>query len=226
MLGSIFADTAATGNITLAQMAFCTGTSLALGIIIAITYMHRNSYTKNFVITIALLPTLVQAVILLVNGNLGAGVAVMGAFSLVRFRSVPGSAREITSIFFAMAIGLATGMGYLAYAALFTVVVAGMMVVLNMSRFGEKDKSEKLLRITVPEDLDYLHLFDDLYSAYTTHAELMRVRTTDMGSLFELRYKVVLKDGDKEKELIDGIRQRNGNLMVSLERMITAKEEL
>lgn len=223
MLDSIFT---ATSGITLQEILLCTLTSLILGLVIAGVYMVRNTYTKNFVVTIVLLPALVQSVIMVVNGNLGAGVAVMGAFSLVRFRSVPGSAREIVCIFFAMAAGLAAGMGYIAYAALFTVVMSGAMLLLSASHFGERDSAVKTLKIVIPEDTDYTHLFDDLFIRYTHSATLERVRTTNLGGLFELHYTIRLKEPDSEKELLDLIRQRNGNLNLTCGRLVAAANEL
>lgn len=224
MLDSIL--TASNGSITLAEILICTVVSLVLGIVIALVYMFRNQYSKNFVVTIALLPALVQSVIMLVNGNLGVGVAVMGAFGLVRFRSVPGSAREISSIFFAMAIGLATGMGYVVYAALFAVVIGAAMLLFTLLRFGEKGSGALTLRITIPEDLDYSGLFTDLFDSYTRSAQFEKVRTTNLGSLFELQYTVTLKNPAQEKEMIDEIRKRNGNLNIVLGRVTAVKEEL
>lgn len=222
MLDSIFGS----ADITLAEVALCTGVSLALGVVIACVYMFRNQYTRNFVVTVALMPAMIQSVIMVVNGNLGAGVAVMGAFSLVRFRSAPGSAREIAAIFFAMATGLAAGMGYLLYAALFTAAISVMMLLFTLVRFGEGDSGTKSLRVIIPENLDYVHLFDDLFREYTRSHTMERVRTTNLGGLYELRYTIVLKDTDREKELLDQIRQRNGNLNVSCGRLAASKDEL
>ncbi|MFV0352663.1 MAG: DUF4956 domain-containing protein [Oscillospiraceae bacterium] len=224
MLNSILAST--TGAITVTEILLCTLASLVLGVIVALVYMVRNTYTKNFVLTIALLPVLIQAVILLVNGNLGTGVAVMGAFSLVRFRSAPGSAREISSIFFAMAIGLATGMGYIAYAVLFTIIVGLIMLLYTLLDFGEKSGNVKTLNVTIPENLDYANLFTDLFTSYTKSARLERVKTSSLGSLFELQYTIVLKDPQTEKQFIDEIRTRNGNLNISCGRSLPAREEL
>lgn len=186
--------------------------SLILGIIIAIFYMYKTNYNKQFVITLAILPAIVGVVISIVNGNLGTGVAVMGAFSLVRFRSIPGTAKEIGYIFFSMAVGLGTGMGYILYAAVFTVLVGTISYVLYMSRFGEKRQVIKQLKVTIPENLDYAGLFDDLFDEYAKSSKLKRVKTTNMGSLFQLHYDIVLKDEKTEKEFIDKIRCRNGNL--------------
>lgn len=223
MLDSILAST--TGSITPLEILWCTLASLIMGVVIALTYMYKNRYSRSFVVTLALLPVLVQSVILVVNGNLGAGVAVMGAFSLVRFRSVPGSAREITSIFFAMAIGLATGMGYIAYAALFAVIVSAAMLLYVGTRFGGGTEDAKNLRITLPEDADYTTLFDDVFAQYAKRAELEKVRTTNLGSLFELQYTVTLKDDRQEKAFLDEIRKRNGNLTIVCARKGIEREE-
>ena len=212
-------------NMTVSTL-LCLGASLALGIIIALVHMYRGNYTKSFVITLALLPAMVQTVILLVNGNLGVGVAVMGTFSLVRFRSVPGNASEISSIFFAMAVGLACGMGYIVYAASFTVIIGAAMMLYKILKFGEGAAAQRSLKIVIPEDLDYSELFDDLFAEYTKKFTLERVHTTNLGSLFELKYTVVLKDTRKEKEMIHKIRVRNGNLNIICSRTADGKEEL
>lgn len=223
MLDSILSGTVGT---SLQDIAICTGASLVLGVIIACVYMYRNTYTKNYVVTLALLPAMVQAVIMLVNGNLGTGVAVMGAFSLVRFRSVPGTAKEIASIFFAMAVGLAAGMGYVLYAGIFTAAIGVMMLLFASVRFGESPSSIKRMKITIPEDLDYTESFNDLFNTYTKKITLERVRTTNLGSLYELQYTFILKDQKKEKELLDNIRQRNGNLPILCGRLMPDREEL
>lgn len=221
MLNSILGETM---NITTLMM--CTGASFALGIVGALIYMYRNTYNKNFVITLSLLPAIVQIVIMMVNGNVGTGVAVMGAFSLVRFRSVPGGAKDIGAIFLAMAIGLATGMGYIGIAALFLVMYGVVNVVLNAVPFGEGSCSERELKITIPESLDYTGVFDDLLTEYTKKSTLTRVKTTNMGSLYELTYHIIITDVTKEKELIDKIRCRNGNLNIVCGRVPAGKEEL
>lgn len=225
MLESILSTTAA-GGISLPGLLICTAASFLLGIGIAYIYMFRNTYSKNFVITLALLPAMVQAVITLVNGNLGTGVAVLGAFSLIRFRSVPGGAREIGSIFFAMAAGLAASMGYLAYAFLFLIFVGAMTILLSVTPFGEQRSGEKDLKIILPENLSFQGLFDDLFTSYTIKADLITLKTTNMGSLFELHYRVMMKDSNSEKEFIDALRCRNGNLTISLNRIDAEKESL
>jgi len=213
-------------DLTLLQYLILTGVSLVLGLLAALVYMHKNTYTKGFVLSLVLLPTVVQTVILLVSGNLGAGVAVAGTFSLVRFRSVPGGAREIAAVFAAMAIGLATGMGYIAIAVLLTAAIALASLLMIRFRFGEQDVNNRRLKVTMPEDLDYNEVFEDVFAAYTTRTELKKVRTTNLGSMFELIYDVTLRDPEREKQFIDALRTRNGNLYILLSRAPENSEEL
>lgn len=214
-----------TTPITATGFFACTLASLILGAFIAGMSMIRSRYSKSFLITLATLPAIVQVVIMLVNGNVGTGVAVMGAFSLVRFRSVPGSAKEITNLFLAMAVGLATGMGYIGIAAVLTMLLCGLQVLYTLLRVGEPRKTEKLLKITIPENLDYTGVFDDLFAAYTTGAQLLRVKTTNLGSLFQLHYRITLRDPAKEKAFLDELRCRNGNLDILLGRMDAMGED-
>lgn len=221
MLNSILTNT-----FTIQTFLVCILTSLLLGAILAWVHSIYNSSSKGFVITIALLPAIVQMVIMLVNGNLGTGVAVMGAFSLVRFRSVPGNAKEINSIFIAMAIGLATGMGYIATAGLFVVIVGGVSILYNVTSFGEPKHREKELKITIPEGLDYTGIFDDLFERYTSKNELVKVKTANMGSLYKLDYRISLKNQTEEKAFIDELRCRNGNLEITCGKVTFGSEEL
>ena len=214
------------GSLTLGSVLLCTVTSLIMGLGVAYVYMAEKKYSKGFAVTLALLPAMVQIVIMLVNGNLGTGVAVAGAFSLIRFRSVAGSARDIGTIFFAMAIGLATGMGYLFYAVLFFLIIGLVNLLLTRSKFGEDKQDIRILRITIPENLDYEGLFDDLFTRYTDSAELDRVKTTNMGSLYELSYNVQLKTPAVPKKFLDELRCRNGNLNIVCGRPQTSKDEL
>lgn len=223
MLESILS---ANTDLTIANFLILTGVSLLLGLTSALVYMYRNSYTKGFVLSLVLLPTVVQTVILLVSGNLGAGVAVAGTFSLVRFRSVPGGAREIAAIFTSMAIGLATGMGYIVVAALLTIAVGLASLVMVRLRFGEQNENNRRLRVTMPEDLDYTKVFDDVFTQFTTRTELKKVKTTNLGSMFELQYDVTLRDPDQEKTFLDALRTRNGNLNIMLSRMPANNDEL
>lgn len=213
-----------TTNITTGDFLTYTAISLVLGAVIAIAFKFKNTTTKGFSITLALLPAIIQVVIMLVNGNLGTGVAVMGAFSLVRFRSVPGNARDICSIFLAMAVGLATGTGYVLVAIILVAVICGMNLLYNIIPFGESNGTKQLL-ITIPESLDYNNIFDDLFEKYTSKCELVRVKTTNLGSLYRLTYDIVLKKSVSEKDFIDELRCRNGNLEISCGRPISSMAE-
>jgi hypothetical protein len=221
MLNSIL-----TGSLTIEIFLLCMGCSVILGGIVAWAHSKCNNSSKGFVLTIALLPAIVQMVIILVNGNLGTGVAVMGAFSLVRFRSIPGNAKEITSIFMAMAIGLATGTGYLAVAGLFVVIIVGLNFIYNKTKLGEPKHIDKDLNITIPEGLDYTGIFDDLFEKYTTKSELVMVKTANMGSLYKLNYRIGLKNQVQEKAFIDELRCRNGNLEITLAKVAFGMDEL
>lgn len=201
--------------------------SLGIGFFLSLIYMFKSRYTKSFVITLAMLPAIVAVVIMMVNGNVGAGVAVAGAFSLVRFRSVPGSAKEIGTIFLAMGAGLICGMGYLLYAIIFAGILGLVMLLLNLINLGKnKNCKDKTLRITIPEDLNYEDAFTDIFLQYTGSFDLISVKTTNMGSLFKLNYHISLKDLSKEKEFIDALRCRNGNLEIAIARQEVNVNEL
>ncbi len=210
MLNSIITGT----EITVSAFFICTAVSLVLGLGAAVLSMYKSKYSRSFVVTLAALPVMVQIIIMMVNGNIGAGVAVAGAFGLIRFRSAPGSAKEIGLVFLATAIGLATGMGYVAIAAVFFAIIALFMLLLTAIGFGAGAADERELKITIPENLDYDGLFDDLFEKYTRSAELDRVKTSNMGTLYELCYKVVLRDARLTKAFLDDIRTRNGNLNI------------
>ena len=204
------------GSVTTVEFLLCSVASIVLGLAVACVYMFRHAYSKNFVVTLALLPLIVQMVITLVNGNLGAGIAVMGVFNLVRFRSIPGSAKDIGTVFLAMAIGLATGMGYLLLGFIFTVIVAIANFVYVVSPFGTPREPAKLLKVTIPEDLEYDGVFDEVLKRYAATYELTEVTTTNMGSLFQLSYLMRLREPHLEKSMIDELRCLNGNLKISL----------
>lgn len=225
MLDTIFGSVLSAG-LTAGSFAVCLVVSLALGALVAAVYMFKNVYTQSMAVTLALLPVLVQSIILLVNGNLGAGVAVAGAFSLVRFRSAAGTARDITCIFLAMTLGLATGMGYIGVAVITGLVVCTLLMVYSALSFGKKPEEQKELKVTIPENLDYTGLFDDLFEEYTRAAELISVRTTNMGSLYNLHYHITLKSAAIEKELLDAVRCRNGNLDIVCGKVPQVKEML
>lgn len=201
-------------EITLSAFFLCTAVSLVLGVGVALVGTFRAHSSQSYALTLAVLPAAVQVVIMLVNGNIGAGVAVAGAFSLVRFRSAPGTGREISAIFLAMAIGLATGMGYVTLAVLFFLILAGVMLLLTAVKFGRGQEAARVLKITIPEDLDYDGLFDDLFEHYTSSHSLEKVKTTNMGTLYELRYRITLKEEPVPKAFLDELRCRNGNLNI------------
>ncbi|MBO5426111.1 MAG: DUF4956 domain-containing protein [Lachnospiraceae bacterium] len=221
-------DSNLTTSISITNFLLCICFSLILGFVTALVYMYRTHYTKSFVVTLALLPAVVCIVIMMVNGNIGAGVAVAGAFSLVRFRSVPGTAKEICALFLAMSTGLILGMGYLGYASLFTLIMCITLLLYNHFNFGfpKNLAVNKTITIVIPEDLDYTDIFDDIFQAYTSSVELIRVKTTNMGSLFKLTYNITLKDIHHEKEMIDKLRCRNGNLEITISRQETTIVEL
>lgn len=189
--------------------------ALGLGIVIAASYMFRTRTSRSFAATLALLPALVCVVILMVNGSVGAGVAVAGTFSLVRFRSAPGTAKEITAVFLSMATGLICGMGCFMYAVLFTAVICTAMILLKITGFGDAHDGKEL-HITIPEDLDYEGVFDDIFKKYTLEHSLISVKTSDMGSIFRLKYNITLRSEASEKEFIDKLRVRNGNLPITI----------
>ncbi len=207
MLEELFTSVIATEGIAVSSFLTCLAGSLVLGAILAFvfTYKSKTDYTKSFVGTLLILPAVVAIVIMMVSGSIGTGIAVAGTFSLVRFRSIPGTAREISAIFLAMAVGLACGMGYLGFAAIFTAVMG-----------HSSDSLDKLVRITVPEDLEYGTAFADLFDRYTTEAKLVGVKTTNLGSLNRLSYNIRLKEAGTEKALIDDLRVRNGNLEINM----------
>ena len=213
---NIFESIIPSTGITPAGFIILVLVSLVLGTVFALINTYRNEYTRSFIMTLAILPAVVCVVILMVNGNVGAGVAVAGAFSLVRFRSAPGTAREIVMLFAAMGMGLIMGMGYIGYAALFTVLIGLAMIISSRIAFGEKKSLKKHLKITIPENLNYSDVFDEILDKYTKSYNLKQVKTSNMGSLFKLSYEVVLKDGCNEKEFIDSLRTRNGNLEISV----------
>lgn len=221
-------DTDMTVVITPAEFLTCLGVSLGIGLILAALYQYHTRYTRSFVVTLALLPAVVCVVIMMVNGNVGTGVAVAGTFSLVRFRSAPGTAREICAIFLAMAAGLIAGMGYLGYAVLCTLVLGGAELLFRMlsAKADGGASLYKTLHITIPEDLDYSDVFDEPLREFTREYELTSVKTTNMGSLFRLTYNITLRDSRTEKSFIDRLRCRNGNLEITVSKQETAIGEL
>ena len=202
-------DTEATAVISVTDFMMCVICSLVIGLILAVTFMYKSRYSKSFVLTLALLPAIVCIVIMMVNGNIGTGVAVAGAFSLVRFRSAPGTAKEIGSLFIAM-------------------IMCIMLFLYNQTGFGKNknDYKYKTLRITIPEDLDYTGVFNDIFDKYTTECDLISVKTSNMGSLYKLTYNITFNTNESEKEMIDMLRCRNGNLEISVSHQETPVTEL
>ena len=220
-------DNGLTQTISVGDFLLCLGISLLLGLIMAASYTLASEHTKSFLITVALLPAVVCVVIMMVNGNIGAGVAVAGAFSLVRFRSAPGTAKEIVILFLAMGTGLIAGMGYLGFATLFTVVMCAALLIYNALASKINVRSvNRTVKITIPEDLDYAGVFDGIFAEYTKKNELVQVKTTNMGSMFRLTYNITLKDITAEKQMIDRIRERNGNLEIIVSKQEKQAEEL
>ncbi len=217
-----------TSVISVTDFITCLFVSLVIGVLMTLAYMYRTRYTKSFVVTLALLPAVVCVVIMMVNGNVGTGVAVAGAFSLVRFRSVPGTAKEICTLFLAMGAGLIVGMGYIGFALLFTVIMCIIFVICNRLDFGTKKNGAifKTLTITIPEDLDYTGAFDDIFSEFTSSSDLIRVKSTNMGSMFKLTYNIELRDALREKEMLDKLRCRNGNLEIIVSKQESTSMEL
>ncbi len=226
MLNNVFTSILTEGTFTAAQLGIVTITSLICGLIIALAYSVKNKCSRSFTTTLIMLPAIVELVIILVNGNIGAGVAVAGAFSLVRFRSAPGRGQEITSIFLAMAVGLATGMGYIGVAILFTVIISAINLMLNITKLGAADEYHRILKITVPENLDYEGKFEDIFNKYLSDYTYEEVKTSNMGSLYKITLSVALKTGVSTKAMLDEIRTRNGNLDISLGRQMENMESL
>lgn len=224
-LESLFQSVAvSSSNISMSTFLIDIGTALVIGFLIALANMYKNSYTKSFVVTLAVLPAVVAMVIMMVNGSIGAGIAVAGTFSLVRFRSAPGSAKEIAAVFLAMAAGLTCGMGYLLYALLFVTIVLTAILLYSLSKFGSRSSKYRTMTVTIPEVLDYTDIFDDLFKKYTDECTLTQMKTSNMGSLFKLTYNLKLKTEDIEKAFIDDIRCRNGNLEIIIHRPIEEGE--
>ena len=214
MFNSIF-DTSS-GGLDITTGLICAATALALGIVIAITHMKTSQTSKGFLTTLATLPLLVMAVIIMINGNLGTSIAILGAFSLIRFRSIQGQAKDLLSVFFAMTVGLACGMGHILFAAIVTLVAVVAIVLFSNTHFLEPNKRQRVLKIVIPEDLDYEEVFDEIFSKYTSHAELTRMKTINMGSLYKLTYDITMKPSVKEKDFLDELRVKNCNLKILL----------
>ena len=214
MFNSIFDST--TTGLSITTGLICAGVALLLGVIIAITHMKTSQTTKGFLTTLATLPLLVMAVMIMINGNLGTSIAILGAFSLIRFRSIQGQAKDLLSVFFAMMIGLACGMGHILFAVVITIIAVVAIIFFSYTHFLEPNKKQRVLKIVIPEDLDYEEVFEDIFKKYTSRADLTRMKTMNMGSLYKLTYDITMKNGVKEKDFLDEIRVKNCNLKVLL----------
>lgn len=214
-----------TDMLTVKNAIICTAASIILGTANAFCYCKTGKSNKNFLVSLTIMPALVQTIVMLVNGNLGTSVAIVGAFSLIRFRSVPESSRDISSIFFAMVIGVATGSGNIGYAAFITIFLCAVLLIAYNLPIAGQDKC-KILKITIYENLDYNSIFDDLFDKYLTKHELINVKTTNMGSMYQLHYNIELKNSLQEKEFIDALRCRNGNLTIICGKAETIEERL
>ncbi|MBQ6375508.1 DUF4956 domain-containing protein [Candidatus Saccharibacteria bacterium] len=222
MFNSIFDVT--TGGMEISTALIAAGVALVLGIALAITHMKTSQTTKGFLVTLAVLPLLVMAVMIMINGNLGTSIAILGAFSLIRFRSIAGRSKDLLSVFFAMMIGLACGMGHILFGAVITVIAIIAIVIFTYTHILEPNRSERVLRVTIPEDMDYPDVFNDIFKKYTSRADLITMRTVNMGSLYDLTYNVKLRRGVKEKQFLDEIRVKNMNLKVMLSQPVAEEE--
>lgn len=226
MFQSILENTTATMDLKTAVI--CTAACVLCGVIIALCYYIANKEEagKNFCLSLVILPVLVQTIIMMVNGNLGTGVAIVGAFSLIRFRSIPGTSREISAVFFTMVVGLAAGMGYITYAIFITLCINAVIVIAWLLPLKTKSENRQLLKITIYEDLDYTTIFDDIFEEYLKYHKMDMVKTTNMGSMYLCQYMIEQKDQKKEKEFIDALRCRNGNLNIVCCRVPNTVEQL
>ena len=214
MFNTIFDSTAS--GLDIGRMLICAGVGILLGAVIAFVHKLTTRCSKDFLVTLATLPILVAVVMIMINGSLGTSIAILGAFSLIRFRSMPGSAKELLSVFFAMAIGLALGMGHILFATVFTIIVALLLIIYNKISIFNGGKTEQILKITIPEDLDYTNVFKDEFDKFTSSHRLIKAKTINMGSLYKISYYVTLKGNANEKEFLDAIRVKNCNLQVLL----------
>jgi hypothetical protein len=219
MLETIFNTATAGTTISLSDSILTIIVSFILGALISLTYMktsNRGGYSQNFSLTLIIIPIVISIIVLLIGSNVARAFSLAGAFSLIKFRSAPGDPKDISFVLFTMAAGLASGVGFFGYGLLFTVFLCLLMIMLNLFNFGAHKTSQKLLKITIPENLDYEGTFDDIFLEYTKGHELIKVKTTDLGSLFQLVYIVILDDKTSQKEFLDALRCRNGNLNIIL----------
>ena len=221
IFGSIF-----TGSLTLGQFFLAVIASMVFGLIVALAFMVRNTYTRSFITALVMVPAIETVVIMLVNDNLGVGLSVAGSFALIRFRSVKGNAKELAAMFLAMTLGILCGTGYVALGAIYTIMMSVVMLLLALTGFGKGAENEKYLKITVPESLNYDEVFDEILDKYTISYELESIKTLTLGSLFRLDYKIRMNDPSQSKKMIDELRKRNGNLEIMCGKAGVDREEL
>lgn len=214
------------GSIKGTEYLICSLVALAMGLVVAFVHMYKNTYSKNIIVTLVVLPYILMTMLMIVNGSIGIGVAVVGTFSLIRFRSAQGNAKEIMSILYALTLGLALSRGYIGVAVFILIFVGVVVIVLSLIDFGVKKSGDRTLKVTIPEDLDFEGIFDEIFDKYTTKADVLKCRTTNMGSLYEITYDIILKKDVSEKAFIDELRTRNGNLTIVCGRPITPKDDL
>lgn len=218
MLDSLFYTTTE-DSVTLTALLAAIGASLVLGLMISMVYLlthKREGYSGSFIVTLVMLPAIISVLILLIGSNVARAFSLAGAFSLIRYRSAPGDPKDIAYVFFTMAVGLACGMGFIPYAAVFAVIICLVMAVLYLTKYGNPKNTHMQLTITVPENQNYQGLFDDILEEYTNSWKLKKVKTSEFGTLFDLSYSIQMKSGADQKKFIDDLRCRNGNLTVSL----------
>ncbi len=219
MFDSIFINSDGETVLSLSAMLIALGVAFVLGLAVSLVYMktqNKRLPSESFALTLVILPVVITVIIMLVGNNVARAFSLAGAFSIIRFRSAPGDPKDITYVLLCMAVGLATGMGFIAYAVVVALVLCGIMLLLELTKFAQNNGNAKTLKITIPEDLNYEHSFDEILAEYTQNSTLRKVRTMDLGSLFELNYSVTMKNGVSEKAFLDAIRCRNGNLNITL----------
>ena len=211
-------STAAATVLSMTDVLIAMAASIVFGLIIATTYVltHSGGHQQSFAITITMLPVILTVIILFVGSNVARAFSLAGTLSIIRFRSAPGDPKDIAYIFFAIAAGLASGVGLYLYGVVFVILLCVFMFILTKTNFAADGSLSRVLRITVPEDLDYPQAFDEIFDKYTSKHKLVKIRTTDLGSLYELTYNVTMVRDVEEKSFIDELRCRNGNMNIIL----------
>lgn len=225
MLDSLFNISLESAELTFANVMLTILISVAIGLAISYTYMKTNpGYSQGFILTMVLLPVVVSIIILLIGSNIARAFSLAGAFSIIRFRSAAGNPKDITFVLFTMAAGLACGVGAFGYGMIFTLILCALMVVLHVFKFGVQKSEQRLLKVTIPENLSYEEAFEEVFTQHNVQYQLQKIRTTELGSLYELVYQVTIHPRTNQKEFLDDIRCRNGNLDLTLTMTPTAQE--